>query len=298
MADDPNWPRASEWLARNDPDPRLVVVGCPTSAASISPSEAWRTPAALREVLAKFSTFDGENGIDLNELSVADAGDWPLEKLSAADAIAEIEGRAEELEHGPVYAFFGGDNVITYPLVKGMWKGPLDKIGVLTLDAHHDVRSTEDGITNGAPIRALIETGLLGMNITQIGIHSFANSAAYREWVDDQVIRVFTMNDVDERGIESVVDEALDDLAGRCDAIYVDIDIDVLDRAFAPGCPGSRPGGMTPRQLATAARMAGRHPAVVAADFVEVDATADVNNTTLMAMASTFLAFAAGVASR
>ena len=72
----------------------------------------------------------------------------------------------------------------------------------------------------------------------------------------------------------------------------------MLDRAFAPGCPGARPGGMTPRQLAAAARLAGAHPSVVAADFVEVDATADVAEITLQSLATVFLAFAAGVASR
>lgn len=299
MADDPNWPRASEWLARGNDDPRLVVVGVPTSAASISPSEAWRTPAALREVLAKFSTFDGETGADLNDLPVADLGDWPLEKLSAADAIAAIEESAAELDHGSVYAFLGGDNVITYPLIKGLWSAPLEKIGVLTLDAHHDVRSTEGGISNGAPIRALIEAGLPGRNVAQVGINSFANSKPYRTWAEEHGVRIATMREVEDRGIETVVSGALDDLAASCDAIYVDIDIDVLDRAFAPACPGSRPGGMAPRQLTTAARQAGAHPAVIAADFVEVDATAvDVAGTTLMAMATTFLAFASGVASR
>lgn len=298
MASDPNWPRASEWLARGDLDPRLAVLGAPTSAASISPSEAWRTPAALREVLAKFSTFDGETAVDLTDLAVADAGDWPLAELSGPDAIAEIEGRAAQLETGPVYAFIGGDNVITYPLVTGMWHAPLDRIGLLTLDAHHDVRSTEDGISNGAPIRALIEAGLPGENITQVGIHSFANSKPYRAWTVEHGIEIFTMRDVANHGIEGVVRGALDELGQKCDAVYVDFDIDVLDRAFAPACPGARPGGMTPRQLATAARLAGAHPVVVAADFVEVDAAADVADSTLMAMATTFLAFASGLASR
>jgi formimidoylglutamase len=298
MTSDPSWLRASEWLARNDTDPRLVVIGAPTSAASISPSEAWRTPPALREVLARFSTFDGEEGTELKELTVGDRGDWPIARMSAPDAIVEIGERASELEPGPVYAFLGGDNVITYPIVKALSHGALERFGVLTLDAHHDVRETKDGISNGTPIRALIEAGLPGDHVTQIGIHSFANSGANRSWAEDQGIQVVTMREVAERPIEAVMGDYLDDLAGRCDAIYVDVDIDVLDRAFAPGCPGARPGGMTPRQLATAARVAGAHESVVAVDFVEVDVTRDVAETTVMAMAMTFLAFASGVASR
>ena len=295
---DPNWPRASEWLGSGADSPDLVVVGVPTSSASISPSEAWRTPAALREVLARFSTYDGEEGVDLGRLAVADVGDWPITELPAPDAIAEIQRRAAGMETGPVYAFLGGDNVVTYPLVTGLSHASLDRFGVLTLDAHHDVRSTDDGITNGAPIRALIDAGLPGRHVVQVGIHSFANSRSYRGWAEDQGIRVVTVPDVEDAGIERVVRTELDALAERCDAIYVDLDIDVLDRAFAPACPGSRPGGLTPRQLAGAARIAGAHPKVVAADFVEVDATADVAETTLMTMATVFLSFAAGVASR
>ncbi len=106
------------------------------------------------------------------------------------------------------------------------------------------------------------------------------------------------MRMVEDYGVARVVSEALDFLAGSCDAIHVDLDIDVLDRVHAPACPGARPGGMTPRQLATAARLAGAHPKVVSCDLVEVDATRDVADTTLMAMATTFLAFASGVGSR
>jgi formimidoylglutamase len=295
---DPNWPRASEWLGSGSVAPQLIVVGMPTSAASISPSEAWRTPGALRKALERFSTYDGEGGVDLSEVDVADMGDWPLAELAAAEAITEMQRRVAELRPGAVYGFLGGDNVITFPLVAGLPHAPLDRCGVLTLDAHHDVRSTDGGITNGAPIRALIEAGLPGDHVVQVGIQSFANSLAYRRWAEDQGIHVVTMRDVAEAGIDSVMHTELAALAERCDVIYVDIDIDVLDRAFAPGCPGARPGGMTPRQLSSAARIAGAHPAVVAADFVEVDVTADVAETTIMAMAGTFLSFAAGVASR
>lgn len=295
---DPHWPTASSWLARDDASPRLVVVGVPTSSASISPSEAWRTPAALREALARFSTYDGETGVDLRSLPVRDLGDWDLADLPPEEAVAAVARAAVGLDRDAVHCFLGGDNVITYPIVEALPHAPIGRSGVLTLDAHHDVRVTDGGITNGAPIRALVDAGLPGDHVVQIGIHSFANSRAYREWAEAQGIHVVTMPEVEERGVGTVVTEALDQLATRCDAIHIDLDIDVLDRAFAPACPGARPGGMTPRQLADAARVAGAHPAVVSADLVEVDVTRDVADVTIMAMATAFLAFASGVASR
>lgn len=295
---DPHWPRAATWLARDDDDPRLVVVGLPSSAASISPSEAWRTPPALRDVLARFATYDGEADVELLDVPVRDLGDWDLAALDPPAAIAAIERAAGQLAEGPVHVFLGGDNVVTYPLVVGLPGPPLHRRAVLTFDAHHDVRVTDGGVSNGAPIRALLEAGLPGDHVVQVGIHSFANSRTYRRWAEDHGIRVVTMAEVDERGIEAVVHDALAQLAARADSIHVDLDLDVLDRAYAPACPGARPGGMTPRQLATAARLAGAHPSVRSADLVEVDATRDVAELTLMAMADVFLAFASGVARR
>jgi formiminoglutamase len=95
-----------------------------------------------------------------------------------------------------------------------------------------------------------------------------------------------------------VMQDALDELAGRADAIYVDLDVDVLDRAFAPACPGARPGGLTPADVQAAARIAGAHPKVRAMDIVEVDPSKDVADVTVLAAASFLLSFAAGLVSR
>ena len=249
-------------------------------------------------MLGRFSVWDSEDRIDLRSLEVADRGDWPVETLDMHATLENVTLLARDLPTGPVHAFIGGDNAITRPLVRGLAGDDLSRVGVLTLDAHHDVRSTDAGPTNGSPIRGLIEDGLPDGRVTQVGIHSFANSAQYREFCDDHGIEVVTMASVDEVDAGWLVWSALDDLAQRCDWIFVDVDMDVLDIAFAPGCPGSRPGGMTPRQLAAACRAAGSHPAVRAVDFVEVDTNRDPSGMTIMNMANAFLAFSSGLARR
>jgi formiminoglutamase len=295
---DPYWPRAADWLARGDDDPVLQVLGLPTSVASISASEAWRTPAVLRETLRRFATYDGERDIDLEDLAVRDLGDLGIERCSAADATEAIALAVADLDPGPVTVFLGGDNVVTAPIVAAHPAAPIERMGVVTFDAHHDVR-VHDGVpSNGAPIRWLIEQGLPGDHVAQIGINGHANSRAYRSYCDEQGIRVVTVEEVERRGIGPLVDEVLVDLAARVDAIHVDLDIDVLDRSFAPGCPGARPGGLTPRQLTAAAHRCGGHPRVRSADLVEVDAAADVADLTVMNLAAVFLAFATGVATR
>ncbi|MEX1176975.1 MAG: arginase family protein [Nitriliruptor sp.] len=298
MSTDPHWPRASAWLARSDDDPALAVLGLPTSSASISASEAWRAPAALRDVLARFSTFDGERDIDLATLAVRDLGDLDIHELGTADALAAIEVAVGDLDPAPVTVFLGGDNVVTAPIVAHHRSAPIERTGVVTFDAHHDVRDYDEVPSNGAPIRWLLDRGLPGDQVVQIGIHGHANSRAYRRLCEDAGIRVVTVDEVERRGIEVVVDEALDDLAARTDAIHVDLDIDVLDRSFVPGCPGARPGGLTPRQLTAGAHRCGAHPAVRTVDLVEVDPSADIADLTVMNLAATFLAVATGVATR
>lgn len=299
--EDPHWPRAGQWLASSGGADAadLVVVGLPTSSASLSQSDAWRTPGAVREALHLLATFDGETGVDVRSLRVVDAGDLPLQELDAAEAVATIEHAIRAMPAGPVYAYLGGDNVVTHPLVKGNNQVPLERMGLLTFDAHHDVRVLPDGQpSNGSPVRMLVDDGLPGAHVTQVGIHTFANSGEYRAWCDERGIRVITMPEVEDAGIASVVSAALDDLAGRCEAIHVDVDIDVLDRAFAPACPGARPGGMTPRQLFEAVRVCGRHPAVTSVDLVEVDATRDIADTTVLTTATALLSFAVGLSQR
>lgn len=295
---DPQWPRADQWLAAGSDEPDLVVMGVPTSSASLSPSDAWQAPAAVRGVLERFSVFDSETRVDLRTLAVSDLGDLGVTGLDMYEMPAVAEKEAGALPAEPLKAFLGGDNAITRPLVKGLSGGRLDRVGILTLDAHHDVRSTAEGPSNGSPIRGLIEDGLPDGRVVQVGIHTFANSAEYRDYCDEHGIEVVTMDAVDEVGAAWVVTSALNDLSERCQWVYVDVDIDVLDSAFAPACPGARPGGMTPRQLGAAVRAAGAHPAVGAADFVEVDPARDPMGTTVLNMAQALLGFAAGVATR
>lgn len=297
--DDPLWPTADRWLAAGHPRPELLVVGVPSSTASLTPSNAHLTPAQLRTRLGRFSTYQGEWDLDLAPVPVADLGDWPVEQLDMHQMPVEVEQRVASLPSAPLYLFIGGDNAVTRPLVRGLAAGSLGQAGVLTFDAHHDVRALDRGPTNGTPIRGLVqEDGLPGSHVAQVGIHSYANSRPYRRWCDEQGIAVFPMAAVDSWGVEDVTAAALDALDRVAEWIYVDIDLDVLDRAFAPACPGARPGGMTPRQLAAAARVVGRHPKVRAVDLVELDPERDRDGLTLDCAATVMLSVVAGFAER
>jgi formiminoglutamase len=293
VTDDPQWPRASTWLAPSGAAP-LGVVGVPLSRSSISPSFAHLTPAAVRAALQRFPTFHA--GLDVDLPAAVDHGDLDVAHLEGRAAVEAVRDGLRALPPHDLLLLLGGDNLVTWPAVQAL-SPDLSRVGVLTLDAHHDVRGFHAGATNGTPVRGLLEAGLRGEHVVQVGIAELTNSRAYRAYCLEQGIRVVPL--VECRGrVGEVVRAELDRLAAECDVVHVDLDVDVVDRAFVPGCPGARPGGLLPHELLEAAVAAGRHPAVRSVDVVEVDAAADVDEVTVQLAAMCLLSAAAGFAAR
>ena len=299
---DPYWPRAHAWLAGKGIAPNahglLRVLGVPVTLGSITPSACDLAPAAIRQALARFSTYDLHHERDLAELNVEDLGDLPLARTSVEGSKEPIVTAVREArKNADAVVILGGDNSLTRPGCIGT-EARLEDCGLLTLDAHLDLRHLENGLLNGNPVRALLEDGLPGENIVQIGLQSFSNSAAYHQVAHDAKITVVPVERIAERGIEDVLQEALALLAVRCKSIYVDLDLDVLDRAFAPSPGGSRPGGITPLELRIAAYHCGLSPKVRVMDIVELDPTRDINDVTALEAAACLLSFASGVLGR
>jgi arginase family enzyme len=167
----------------------------------------------------------------------------------------------------------GGNNAVTRPGVLGLGL-PLGKVGLITLDAHFDMRETHEGLSNGNPVRALIEDGLPGANIAQIGLASFANSRKMHEDATAAGNLVVTVSEVRRLGIALAVDRALDRL-GHCEAIAVDCDIDVIDRSQFPAAPGARPGGMAVHDFFAGIRRLAAEPRVRLIDLTEWDPPLD-----------------------
>ncbi|MCP2637712.1 agmatinase family protein [Microbacterium sp. HD4P20] len=267
------WPRAGGWpRIGEDGGWDAVVLGLPAFRTSLSPTGAHATPGAIRAALRRFSpTLLGPPPIVLDQvLRIADAGDvdepdGPAGEASVRAAVGALRERAD------LVVALGGDNSITYAVAQGA-----EASGLITLDAHLDLR---DGVSNGSPVRRLVEDGLAPHRIVQVGIADFANSAAYARRALDLGITVITLDDVRRRGIPDVMAEALA-IAGAetgadGGAIHLDIDVDVCDRSVAPGCPASVPGGLQAWELRALVRAAASDSRVHSADIVEVDATAD-----------------------
>lgn len=276
LSHDQLWPRAGAWPAVDDRDSDVAILGIPAFRTSLSPTGAHATPAAVREALRRYSpTRLGPPPVDLNDvLRIVDAGDidepdGPAGEASVRAAVAALRERA-----GLVVGL-GGDNSITYAMAQGA-----AATGLITIDAHFDLR---DGVSNGSPVRRLVEDGLDPHRIAQLGIADFANSVAYARRAADLGITVITLDDVRRRGVADVVAEALEiagasppgDAGSGAGAIHLDIDVDVCDRSVAPGCPASVPGGLAAWELRALVRAIAADERVHSADIVEVDATAD-----------------------
>jgi formiminoglutamase len=295
---DARWPRAGDWLAAGPGDRavELGVLGVPTFRTSISATGAHATPAAVRRALARLSTWCASRAVDVAALAAWDAGD-------VDDPDVPVEGEFRTRTRAQTVAAksrlvvaIGGDNSATYPTMAGVFGDDLSRAGLVTFDAHHDIR---EGRSNGTPVRNLIDAGLDPERVVQVGIADWANSKSYADEAAARGITVISRGDVAARGIEDCLREAFD-LAGAGGAgIYVDIDVDVCDRSVAPACPASLPGGLSAAELLAAAHAAGRHPQVRAIDVTEVDATNDSSDErTVRLAAMCLLEAAAGLALR
>ena len=174
---------------------------------------------------------------------------------------------------------------------------PLEQVGLITLDAHFDLRDMAGGLGNGNPVRALREDGLPGANIAQVGLAPFANSAAmHRDAVDGGHL-VVTIGEVGEHGITAAIGRARAHVA-HCQVLAIDCDIDVVDRSQFPAAPGARPGGMQTTDFFAATRMLAACPKVRLIDLTEWDPPLDATDLSALTAARWMAECLAGYESR
>ena len=267
------WPNLSELIVDKGANAPVGMVGAPLDAGSVTPGRCDLAPGLLRATLRRIGRYDVETG---NELAtqIADHGDVPIAGLSIEEATPSIVAACRaSVERHRLTLLIGGNNAVTRPGVHALGL-PLDKVGLITLDAHLDMRDTSQGLGNGNPVRALREDGLPGQNIAQVGLAPFANSAVMHRDALNGGHLIVTIADVRAEGIDRAVGRALDHLR-HCEAIVVDCDIDVIDRAQLPGAPGARPGGMAAHDFFIAVRSLAAEPRVRLIDLTEWDPPLD-----------------------
>ena len=294
LAKDGLWQRANTLFKPNLKQADIALLGFPVHKSSITPNSCHLAPKAIRSALARYSTYSASNDVDLRELKITDLGDVTgADSNNGKKVIAKkVNGLLDR--YGLLIAL-GGDNSITYTVASGLF-GDLSKVGLITLDAHHDLR---DGNTNGSPVWRLIQAGLPGKNIVQIGISDFANSKEYSSRAKEAEIFVITRAQLRNKSIADAMKQAFAQLGRNVDHIYVDLDVDVCDRSVAPACPAATPGGISADELRQAAFLAGANYKVRAVDITEIDPKRDSKDERTVRLAALLvLEIAAGYKTR
>lgn len=280
------WQRASTLFTdHNGAEVDALLLGVPASSTSISPTSAEKTPDAIRELLARYSLAHSNPLVDMRTVRIADAGNVVSPDIDENAAIALIRNAASKAK---LLIAMGGDNSITYAVSSGV-----QATGLITFDAHYDLR---DGINNGSPVRRIVEAGMSGQRIVQIGIADFSNSPEYAARAKDFGIHVIPRSSLRNRPTTDVWQEA-SEVAG--DRVHVDFDMDVCDRSVVPACPAAAPGGISADEIRQYAFLAGSAKNVISMDITEIDCTSDsADGRTVRLAALVILEAIAGLSTR
>ncbi|GIJ46795.1 agmatinase [Virgisporangium aliadipatigenens] len=269
-----DWVPTVEELRARKPD--VAVVGAPFDISTTYRPGARFGPRALRALAYHPGTYHLDLGIEIFEnLDVVDHGDAYCPHGLTEQGHRNIEEKVRDVvDAGAFPVIIGGDHSITWPAATAVArKHGWGRLGLVHFDAHADTADTVEGnlASHGTPMRRLIESGAVrGRNFVQIGLRGYWPPADVFEWMREQELTWHLMHEVWERGIKAVMADAIARASDGCDAIYLSVDIDVLDPGTAPGTGTPEPGGMHAADLLRAVRAVALETPLVALDVVEV----------------------------
>jgi agmatinase len=256
-------------------DADIAIVGAPTDELVSDRPGTRFAPRAIRAASCPPGAHL-DAGVDaFDELRIVDFGDAPVIPADAERSHRAIEETVRQvLAADAVPVVLGGDHSITEPNVKAC-SGVHGPIGLVHFDTHTDTGTEVFGVehSHGTPMYRLVEAGWIDpKRYVQIGLRGYWPGEPEFEWQRERGITSFFMHDVREQGIAAVVERTLE-IVGE-GPVFLTVDVDVLDPAFAPGTGTPEPGGMTPGELLPSVRRIAEALEVVGLDVVEVIPTA------------------------
>ena len=268
----------------------IAVVGIPFDAGASYRPGARFGPAHIRESSRLLRPYNpAQDASPFALAQVVDAGDIAVNPFNIELAVEQIEEGIDELLDGGMRLMtLGGDHTIAYPILKALHKkhGP---ITVIHFDAHLDTWDTYFGapLTHGTPFRRASEDGFIDLDsCLHVGIRG--PLYATTDLSDDKKLgfEVLTSIDMDKVGVEGVIERMLARVGSK--PVYVSIDVDVLDPAFAPGTGTPEMGGLSSREMLALLRSL-ETVNLVGADIVEVSPQYD--NAQITGIAAAHMAY-------
>ncbi|MCI4353358.1 MAG: agmatinase [Thermoplasmata archaeon] len=254
----------------------FVIVGVPFDRTTSFRPGARFGPDAIRQQSYTFESYDLETGVDLSEVPVHDFGN--TDQFGTAQQM--VDGVREEIRPiftaGKIPIVFGGDHACSPPVVEA--HPDPTSLGVLYLDAHMDFRSEYlgDPRSHGCSSRRIVER-VGARNVVVFGVRSVSK----QEMEDNRTIGMsyVTAHEIAAEGVESAMQRALNML--KTDRIYISLDIDAIDPAYAAATGTPEPFGLTPRDVKYAIGQAA--PRLAGLDIMEVSPPWDMGNTSGLA---------------
>lgn len=248
----------------------IKLIGIPFDANSSFLRGPSYAPQRIRlmDIEGSANAFS-ESGVEVkDQVNYKDCGDIHFETTDAQSAFETIQTEIRRLtKDGSKVLSFGGDHSVSFPVISAVADN-FPKLNILHLDAHADLYDNFDDnpFSHASPFARLMETGKIN-SLTQVGIRTF--NTHQRKQADKFGVNVVEMKDFN-----------LDFITKLQAPLYISVDLDVLDPAFAPGVSHHEPGGMTSRDLIKIIQSI--HIEIIGADIVEYNPVRDLNNMTAM----------------
>jgi formimidoylglutamase len=269
------WVTDADELARRQPD--VAIVGAPFDDAVSHRPGARFGPRAIRQASYHSGAINSlQLGIEPYDwLNIVDAGDAPVTPMDVERGHLVIRQKVLEVARsGAIPIILGGDHSITYPSASAVAEVVAPRrLGIVHFDAHADAANTTWGNlrSHGTPMRRLIESGAVdGRNFVQVGLRGYWPGPETLDWMAEHGMRWHLMTEIEERGAEAVVADAIQQALDGPEVIYLSVDIDVIDPGMAPGTGTPEPGGLLTRELLRAIRQVVGSVELAAMDVVEV----------------------------
>lgn len=283
-----------------------AVLGVPYDGAVSNRPGARYGPGAVRRASAWWAYLSGYKGgltnmrtgrtVDFDELALADCGDvpvFPMDRETTAESItAHVATVAAQ---GTMPVLVGGDHYCTFPAVRGFAEGiDADRVGLVQIDAHTDTVEESPvfgGHFHGSSTHRVADSAFCDYeHVAQVGIRGY-ESPDFFAFAEETGLTLYTGGEVADRGVETVVDEAVDAVARDVDAVYVTFDIDAVDPGVAPGTGTPEPGGLSATEALAVMETVGARTEVGAVDLMEVAPNYDPTEGTQRLAANLLVAF-------